>query len=245
MDRSTKRAIRNWACGQSIVEFLIIFPLLVMLVFGIIQFSLMYQARATLNHATMLAARAGAIHNGDRDKMRAALAAGLAPLFATEPNMTAYGKALVAAKLETSSASNMVELTLLNPTKATLADFGRNRLDGTGGRELPNDTLNYRSVVPGASSKISVQDANLLHLRVSYCFRLVVPMMDRVIYAGVNALSPSSAALSANGMSDPFGTNGVTLPPRTCINPLFRGPRIVIRSEAMVRMQSPFFESNL
>lgn len=45
-------------------------------------------------------------------------------------------------------------------------------------------------------------------------------------------------------MSDPFGTGGINVSVNY-INPLFRGPRIIIRSEAMVRMQSPFFESNL
>ncbi len=139
----------------------------------------------------------------------------------------------------------MATLAVLNPTRAALADFGRNRLDTLAGRELPGDTLSYRNTAPGAASRISVQDANLLHLRVSYCFRLVVPVMDRVIYAGAHALGPFAAALSANGMQDPFGTHGTNVPSLDCLNPLFRGPRIIIRSEAIVRMQSPFFEANL
>lgn len=219
--------------------------MLVMLVFGIIQFALIFQARATLNHATMLAARAGAMNNGDQDAMRAALAKGLTPLFAAKPDMVSYGEALIKAKIETAQLANMAQLLVLNPTRGALSDFGRNRLDGAAGRELPSDTLSYRSTTPGSASKISVQDANILHLRVSYCFRLVVPVMDRVIYAGAHAISPFSAALSANGMSDPFGTHGTNLPTLDCLNPAFRGPRIIIRSEAMVRMQSPFYESNL
>ena len=230
--------------GQSTTEFLIIFPLLIMLVFGIIQFALIYQARATLNHAALLAARAGAMNHGDAGKMRTALASGLAPLFAKEPSMTGYLGAMKDANIETLAVSNMVKLDVLNPTRAALADFGRPRTDGQGGTELPSDTLSYRTTTPGSSSGWSVQDANILHVRVSYCLRLIVPVMDRVISAGVNALSPNAAALSANGMSDPFGTGGINVSVN-CINPLFRGPRIIIRSEAMVRMQSPFFESNL
>ncbi len=230
--------------GQSTTEFLIIFPLLIMLVFGIIQFALIYQARATLNHATLLAARAGAMHNGDASKMRTALASGLAPLFAKEPGMGGYLDAMIEAKKQSAALANLVKLDVLNPTRAALSDFGRPRVDGLGGNELPSDTLSYRTTTPGSSSRISVQDANILHVRVSYCLRLIVPVMDRVISAGVNALSPASAALSANGMSDPFGTGGINVSVN-CINPLFRGPRIIIRSEAMVRMQSPFFESNL
>lgn len=239
------KRVRAGVAGQSTTEFLIIFPMLVMLVFGIIQFALIFQARATLNHATMLAARAGALHNGDKTAMRRALASGLVPLFNKKPDMVEYGEALIRANVETAQVSNMTTLVVLNPTRAALSDFGRNRLDTLAGRELPSDTLAYRNTSPGATSRISVQDANILHLRVSYCFRLVVPVMDRVIYAGAHALGPFAAALSANGMQDPFGTHGVNVPSLDCLNPLFRGPRIVIRSEAIVRMQSPFFEANL
>lgn len=69
--------------------------------------------------------------------------------------------------------------------------------------------------------------------------------IDRVIHAVVNARTPFDASVSANDMPDPFGTNGVTLPSPNCINPLFRGRRIEITSEALVRMQTPFYESNL
>lgn len=231
--------------GQSSTEFLIIFPLLILLVFGAIQFALIYQARATLNHATLLAARAGAVNHGDKSKMRVALASGLAPLFSSDPSLTGFGTALVLANAQTIQGSNLVDLKVLNPTRNALADFGRNRLDGVRGKELPSDTLNYRTTTPGARSKISVQDANIMHLRVSYCFRLIVPVMDRVIYAGYHALSTLSPAVSANGMQDPFGTHGLNRPTLECQNPLFRGPRIIISSEAMVRMQSPFYESNL
>lgn len=241
--RSVRVSDMQAQVGQSTTEFLIVFPLLILLVFGVIQVALIYQARATLNYATMLAARAGAVSNGSDVKMRQALAGGLAPLFTKDPSMAGYGAALIDANKETIAGMGMVELTVLNPTRAALRDFGRNRLDGVGGRELPSDTLSYRNSSPGSASRISIQDANILHVRVDYCFRLIVPVVDRVIYAGVNALSPFSPALSANGMKDPFGTSGSTLP-RNCINPLFRGPRIVIRSEAMVRMQSPFFEAN-
>jgi hypothetical protein len=239
------KRVRVGVAGQSTTEFLIIFPMLMMLVFGIIQFALIFQARATLNHATMLAARAGALNNGDKSAMRRALASGLVPLFNKKPDMVEYGKALAYANIETLPVSNMATLVVLNPTRAAIGDFGRNRLDAAAGRELPSDTLAYRNTAPGATSRISVQDANLLHLRVSYCFRLMVPVMDRVIYAGAHALGPFAAALSANGMQDPFGTHGVNVPSLDCLNPAFRGPRIVIRSEAIVRMQSPFFEANL
>lgn len=228
--------------GQSIPEFIIVFPLLVLLVFGIIQFALLYQARATLNHATMLAARAGALHNGNKTRMREALGAGLAPLFATSASIAGHTNAVRLARRET--ASTLTTVNVINPTRAAFSDFAGPRLDGGAGRALPNDTLNYRSPTPGTASRISVQDANILHVRVTYCVRLIVPVLDRVIHAAVNASGSNAPVLSANGMQDPFGTGGATTA-RSCSNRQFRGMRIPISSEAFVRMQSPYYESNL
>lgn len=234
------------ARGQSMTEFLVVFPVMILLVFGILQFALLYQTRLTLNHATMLAARAGALHNGNDVQMRMALANGLAPLFATKATFLGYEAAVVKANIETVKASNMTDLTVLNPTRAALNDFGRPKLNGAGGRELPNDTLSYRSTTPGATSRISVQDANILHVRVDYCVRLIVPVVDRVIYAAVNAFVPFDPILESGGMGNPFGLNGtISKPSLSCVMLGFKGPRIKIQSEAFVRMQSPFYESNL
>jgi Flp pilus assembly protein TadG len=244
---SLSRRRRLWSgksSGQSATEFLVIFPVLILLVFGIIQIALLYQAKATLNHATMQAARTGALKSGNKSDMRLALARGLAPLFASEASPAGYANALAKATLETSSISNLTRLDILNPTRAALDDFGRTALDGNPSPELPNDTLNYRTTTPGSNSKISIQDANILHIRVSYCYRLIVPVIDRILYAAANAVSPKPSVLEAHGMSDPFGIGDDTLVP-DCVNPLFRGPRIRIQSEAFIRMQSPFKKDNL
>ncbi len=228
--------------GQSAMEFLVILPVLIFLVFGIIQFALLYQARATLNHATLLAARAGAMHNGDKTDMRTALARGMTPLFAMTADTSGYALAFGKAAIEASAVYSKVEV--LNPTSAVLSDFGKPRLDGSAGKELPNDTLSYRNTAPGTASKISVQDANILHVRVTYCARLIVPLIDRILYQTVNASSMSAPGLSADGMSNPFGTGGDPLVP-SCLTSLVGDRRIPIQSEAFVRMQSPFFASNL
>lgn len=229
--------------GQSAIEFLIIFPLLAMLVFGIIQFALMYQTRATLNHATLLAARAGALHNGDRDEMRAALARGLAPLFASEASPEGYAIALGKAQIEASAGYTAIDV--LNPTSDALNDFGRARLDGNSGSELPNDTLSYRSTAAGSSSGISIQDANLLHIRVTYCMRLIVPIVDRLLYATLHSPVPAEArTLEAHGMSNPMGT--VTDPESTvCGTVRNDGRRVKVQGEAFVRMQSAFYSNNV
>lgn len=227
--------------GMAAMEFAVIFPALVMMVFGVIQTAFLYQGKATLNHATMLAARAGALHNGDVTEMRNALARGLAPLFAGRASAEGFAEAMLKATAETASASKLVSIEILNPTSPVFQDFGRDRLDGVAGKELPNDTLNYRTTGPGGSSKISIQDANLLHIRVTYCFRLIVPVIDRMLHSAVN----SGASAIAGGMGNPFGIAAMPAETGACANPLFPGLRIYMKSEAMVRMQTPFFEANL
>lgn len=228
--------------GQAGVELLVVLPVLVVMLFGTIQLGLMYQARATLNYATMLAARAGALHNGDHGAMRNALARGLTPLFAHQASAAGYAEALAKANLETAVASNITDIEVLNPTGAAFADFGRARLDGEDGRELPNDTLHYRTTAAGSNSQLSVQDANLLHVRVTYCFRLVVPVIDRMLHSAVNAVS---AATEGSGMQNPFGIGPAPGMDAPCSAPGVRGPRLQIRSEAILRMQSAFHEENL
>jgi Flp pilus assembly protein TadG len=241
------RKHRSVQGGQSMVEFLIIYPALIFLLFGVIQWSLVYQARSTLNHAALLSARAGAIHNGDRGEMKKALAAGLTPLFAAEPSEAGY----IAARTRAFAEINVAQLAsfeVVNPTPAAFTDFGKPRLDGGGSpsdSEIPNDTLTYRNTSAGPTSGVSVQDANLLHVRVSYCYRLIVPVVGRMIHAVANALTPFDHALQAHGMSDPFGIGSGGLPVDSCTRPLVQGPRIRIQSEAVVRMQSPFYRSNL
>jgi len=226
--------------GQSAVEFLIIFPGLIFLVFGIIQWALIYQARSTLNHAAFLAARAGALNHGDRSAMTSGLAAGLTPLFASAASETGYAEARARAAADLALGTATLEV--LNPTRQAMQDFGIARLDGGPQLEIPNDTLTYRNTRPGGSSKISVQDANILHLRVTYCYRLIVPLINRIIYAAANA-GTNGAALQTTGMQQPFGNIDATPPTSSCaLNDDY--PRISIRTEAVVRMQSSFWESN-
>lgn len=233
-----KRQLR----GQSATEFLVILPALILLVFGIIQFALLYQTRATLNHATLLAARAGSMHNGSMTEMRSALARGLAPLFASEASATGYAKALLKAQVESSAGYAAVDI--LNPTQAALNDFGRPRLDEGSGSELPNDTLNYRTTSPGGSSNISVQDANILHIRITYCSRLIVPIVDRILYSTLNSTAAMPTALTATGMSNPMGTEADPAA-TSCGTAGNDGRRIKVQSEAFVRMQSAFYASNV
>ncbi len=66
--RNPKSAIRSES-GQAVAEFAIAFPVLLMLVLGIVQISLMFVARTVVEYATFAAARAELVHE---DPQRAA-----------------------------------------------------------------------------------------------------------------------------------------------------------------------------
>lgn len=242
MNRHSRTQRRS--SGAAATEFLIIFPALVFLLFGVIQWGLIYQARATLNHATLLAARAGAMHNGSKAEMRKGLAAGLAPLFTSEASMAGYLAARTKAFTELSVLS-LAQIDVVNPTVQAMNDFAQTKLDGVVGTELPNDTLNYRNTAPGTSSGVSIQDANILHVRVTYCHRMIVPVVGRMIEAVSHAITPFDHALQSHGMSDPFGIGSPVVIDPFCTRPLAGGPRIKIQSEAIVRMQTPFDRKNI
>lgn len=171
---------RPRGAGQALVEFLIIFPTLILLVLGAFQFALVYQAKQTLNYATFMAARQGALKNGRITPIKDALAAGMTPLFNIKPELLDTEGLLRARLIAAVEAFNPLNtrVEILNPTAAA---YNAHKADSESTTEIPNDNLMYRPST--AKGGMSVQDANLLTIRVTYCTRLIVPIVNRVIYA--------------------------------------------------------------
>ena len=164
--------------GQSMTEFIVVMPVMLLLILGAIQFTLIYQAKSTLNYATFEAARAGSLENASRDAVDNGFTRGLAPLFArfttTKKDGSGYDelakKVIVARKLARNEVTDgHVTIELLNPTPQMFQAFDNNT--------IPNDHLAYRENESG----VNLQDANLLKLRITYCMRLIVPMISSII----------------------------------------------------------------
>lgn len=223
--------------GQGLVELIIVLPVLIFLIMGIIQFALLYQTRSVLNHATFLAARAGALNNGQLGGfnpigagIRQGLAAGLAPLFNHGTTIGALTQARANAFTEVRNPF-ITNINIISPTTQMKNDFGIPRLSGGGGREIPNDSLQYRdSAQVGATSRVSIQDANLLKIEVTYCARLIVPIANRAIFTIANGVSSFW-----NPGND---TNGTMT--RCSIFNNSSDYRIPIKSIYVIRMESPY-----
>src|SRR5450631_4211634 len=86
--------------GQAMIEYLIIFPALLLLVLGAIQFALIYQAKFTLNYATFMGARQGALKNAKLTSIKDGVAGGMTPMFMRltgTPGLTDLAKARLIA----------------------------------------------------------------------------------------------------------------------------------------------------
>ncbi len=209
--------------GQSLVEFCIVVPAFLFLILVTLQLVLIYRAKATLDYATFQAARAGATSGVDRAKMQSALAFGLTPLLTASPDVGGVARARVKAELETRLFAN---IDVISPTRAAFNEYRERQYDGR--YALPNDNLAFRADGVGASG-LSVQDANLLKIRVTYQLPLIVPFADRVI-AGLSALLTEGESYR---------------PPSMLIEePVSGHRRLPIESQAVVRMHSPIHDSS-
>ncbi len=202
--------------GQSMTEFLVVLPVMLLLILGAIQFIFIYQAKTTLNYATFEAVRAGTLENASITAVKNGFTRGLTPLFArfanaNNPNNELEKKVLLARETARNEVANgFVKFELLNPTDAVF-QYYRNK-----GGEVPNDNLSFRRTTVAG---LSIQDANLLKIRVTYCMKLIVPMVDSLI---MKAISMSS--------NDTFVKNN-------CLNS--NEKRFPIVAQAIMRMQSP------
>jgi hypothetical protein len=222
--------------GQALVEYVYVFPILIMLILGAIQFGFIYQTKVTLNYATFAATRQGALNNGSMSAIVSGLTSGMMPLF-THSNSGPRDMDLLKSAWKLADAqmsdSNLTLITIVNPTSAALGTFSS---QSDSGSEIPNDNLMYRD--PGVmGGGMNIQDANLLKVRVTYCYRMAVPILNKLIYNLV--IDPPPTPVVGDTAADMLASEGGGSTSKRCTN----SPgeyRIPITSEAIVRMQTPF-----
>lgn len=163
--------------GQALPEMVIVFPLAVVLIMCIVQLGLLYRARATLNNATFLAARSGALHHGFLGPMQQVFYDRMAALgkieetrknqtttagFFADPDATRFAR----VRAETRRHHTYRALEIMFPTKAVFDHFAvRHReleacatspCDNGGGfrlaqrsiYQIPNNNLDARDATP-------------------------------------------------------------------------------------------------
>ena len=214
---NTKRRQR----GASTVETAIMSLLMFSLLLGAFQGLLLYRAKITLNHSVTEAVRTGAVNHTSSSAMTSVMAEQLSPLYGGWGTGGAEGlaTAIVKAKADLAiplgigfNAGAGYEMQILSPTVEAFEDFGE---DVDGQVEIPNHHLRARDRSIGSSSKVNVQDANLLKIRATYGYKLTVPLASDIIATIMTVADPDRAHYYA---ADP--------------------PRIPLTSTAIARMQS-------
>jgi hypothetical protein len=193
--------------GSSLVELLLALPFLLLLGLLSLQAGLLFHAHHALSYAVFEATRNASVNGGRMAAAELGMAQALIAYLpgVSGPTSAAAGRrdALATAlrHVQWGVARQWIELRRVSPTAAAFADWSESARDdnGTpidGPAVIPNDNLvyrrsaqmghtgaaGYRGTEPiGASSGLSLADANLLKLEVRYGVRLVVPFVAPVI----------------------------------------------------------------
>ncbi|MDO6748340.1 TadE/TadG family type IV pilus assembly protein [Gilvimarinus sp. 1_MG-2023] len=255
---SKAQALKGKSRGQAMIEFVIIIPVLLLLIFGAIQIAFVFSAKTTLNYATFQAARVGATNHATYSALRRGLIRGMAPLFTNSSSLGGMQDDIASGidsggtrRDAVSEVDAYTRIIRINPTSAMLdlSGFGET-IDSN--IAMPNDNLMYRPTwqVDGAS----IQDANLLKIRVQYCYKLMVPLVNKIIgsLSELNNRKAPGSYRQYHTVNDPRFADanrgevdaaaGVTASyNELCGDRAAGNEGFVLFAEAIVRMQSPAY----
>ncbi len=235
------------ANGQSLIEWLVAAPIVLLLGLFAIQWTLLWQARHAIAYATDLAARAGSLDHGAPSAVESGLAEGLAPFWGGQ------GRAQDRRRVASGMAAGWLRWHRHWPPAAAFSDFAEPASNdqgepGSGAPEIPNDNLRYRSRQPGGQSGISVQDANRIGIAVTYGVPLVVPVVAPLAVWMMEMIdgcrTPRALSLGLTELGEP----GRAARPRDWACPIYRAPdepggsprwRWPVRVTSIVRMHTP------
>lgn len=154
------------------VETLMVFPVVILMGLGVVHLGLLYQARANLEYAALMAAREGAVSSVNIGRMQQEAAIRMA---ASRVGPTAINP-------------NNIRIQVLNPTFQMFVGCGEPPTDGAvcdgplSNCEIPNFGLQFRDPTIIRCDGTNYQDANILRIRVSYNFDSKVPFMNMKLF---------------------------------------------------------------
>ncbi|MBN8776988.1 TadE/TadG family type IV pilus assembly protein, partial [Thiomonas arsenitoxydans] len=155
-------------------------PVLLLLTLSVLQFSLVFTAKNTLDQALFRGVRAATLDHGSLSALRSGAAQALAALY---PNAQsgAAGDAQALAQAEAELAlPNRFQVVVLNPTAAAIGAWdGPYDDQGRSVQEIPQAHLIDTATGPKGGE--TLQAANLLSVQGRWCQPLIVPFINTVI----------------------------------------------------------------
>jgi hypothetical protein len=193
--------------GQVAVETAIILPVFVFLLLGLLQLSLMHQARVMTKYAAYKATRAGALRGAQKEMMERAALAVLLPVSGRDSRRGAFFPTDNSGNLrnawnqmesnEQEGGLKVAEVTICNPLRGSLPDADRQDFDDphtlsggrapSGGGGLGGGGSDGEDGASGDPRLWREFDANKLMAQVTHYYRLNIPfanwMIFRIAYA--------------------------------------------------------------
>jgi hypothetical protein len=212
MKSATKFArAKRHARGASIVEFVVISPVLILFGLGIVQAGMIFHGKSALNFALQEAARMGAVSHGDISKVQQGFTRGLVPYMGgstSRANFEQVWATRVLPEFALGAASGWIRVKQTSPSPESFADWAENAVDegGNAVRQIPNANLSILRCTRapnggtagtkassacaggervGVSSQQTLADANLLKLEMTYGVRMTVPLINRIVGAAL------------------------------------------------------------
>lgn len=225
-DRTPAR--RSAQRGSAMIEFTVVGPLITLLGLSVLQYGMLFFARTQISYAGFMAAREGATANASIDSAYTAYVRALVPMYGggQTPDQLANALAKAAEDIGPNNTGN-VNIELLNPTRESFTDWNdaaRQAALHTGSRRvIPNSGQAFKDLTVGATSGQTIQDANLIKLRITHGYLPKVPLVKDLYTAYLTWLDPHT---------DAFHTK------------LLSGGRIPVVTNITLHMQSDAIEPN-
>ena len=182
---------RNSQKGASLTEFIVVTPMIFLLGMLGVQYTLMYNAKSNLTYAGYEAARAGAIHHADPQKIQEGLLKGLLPYLNANGNglvKTSNGTVDNIAMLKQAQLTEapFMKIEIISPNKQAFDDFNNPTLQQllkTTHKVIPNKQTDFENLKDkvGSSSGLTIAEANVLKLRVTYGYKPEIPLAKNMM----------------------------------------------------------------
>ena len=174
--------------GASLFAFVMAGALVTLFGLAILQFGMLYLTRQQFNHAVFMATRAGAVAHANIETIQQAYVRALVPMHGGGESFDELVASTVRARDAVVGSNDAGEnpqhgyarIVLENPTRESFSAWNSPLLQytiGAGSRVIPHDRKAQHAAGVRTGSGQSLQDANLIRLRVIQGYRPVVPWM--------------------------------------------------------------------
>ena len=177
------------------IEFAVIGPIITLLGMAVLQYGMLFFAKSQINHAGFMAARAGSTGNANLDTARVAYTTAMVPLYGGGQTADELAASLAKA---TADVGVNARFELISPTRESFDDWNDPALQkalATGSkRVISNSNQAFKDQTIGAASGQTIQDANLIKLRITQGYEPKVPMMAGIYRIYLKWLDPRTDA---------------------------------------------------